>query len=79
MGRDLVKQVRREPLEKGRMLLEGVVRNAAGRKVVSLHTDISTVSGERVIVFTLEGSPIAPPADGWHGGNPCIGGRNRLR
>lgn len=62
-GRDLVKQVRCESLERGRMLLEAVVRDATGRRVVSLHTDISTVTGERVIVFTLERSPF-PPKDG---------------
>lgn len=52
-GRDLVKQVRREALERGRALLDAVVRDALGVDVVSLHTDISTVTGERVIVFTL--------------------------
>lgn len=52
-GRDLVKQVRREALERGRAQLDAVVRNAVGLDVVSLHTDISTVTGERVIVFTL--------------------------
>jgi len=52
-GRDLVKQVRREALERGRHLLDAVVRDAVGVDVVSLHTDISTVTGERVIVFTL--------------------------
>jgi len=60
-GRDLVKQIRREALERGRTLLEAVVRDAVGRSVISLHTDISTVTGERVIVFTLEG-PLFPPS-----------------
>lgn len=52
-GRELIKQVRRELLEKGRPLLEAVVQSVTRRKVVSLHTDISTITGERVIVFTL--------------------------
>jgi uncharacterized protein YbcI len=56
-GRELIKQIRRESLERGRMLLEAVVRDTVGRNVVSMHTDISTVTGERVIVFTLEGTP----------------------
>lgn len=63
-GRDLVKQVRCESLERGRMLLEAVVRNATGRNTVSLHTDISTVTGERVIVFTLDAAPLIPPKEG---------------
>jgi uncharacterized protein YbcI len=53
-GRELIKQVRRELLEKGRPLLEAVVQEVTSRKVLSLHTDISTVTGERVIVFTLD-------------------------
>ena len=63
-GRELIKQVRREALERGRMFLEGVVREAVGRNVVSLHTDISTTTGERVIVFTLEGPSVPPLRDG---------------
>jgi uncharacterized protein YbcI len=53
-GRSLIKQVRRELLEKARPLLEAMVRDITGRKVNSLHTDISTVSGERIIIFTLD-------------------------
>jgi len=54
-GRALIKQVRVELLEKGRMLLETIIRDIAGRRVTSLHTDISTVTGERVIIFVLDG------------------------
>lgn len=53
-GRSLIKQVRTELLEKARPLLEAMVRDITGRKIRSLHTDISTVTGERIIVFTLE-------------------------
>jgi uncharacterized protein YbcI len=56
-GRELIKQVRCESLERGRPFLEAVVRDAVRQNVVSLHTDISTITGERVIVFTLEGPP----------------------
>ncbi len=52
-GRELIKQVRHELLEKGRPLLETVLQTVTGRRVASLHTDISTKTGERVIVFTL--------------------------
>ncbi len=55
-GRDLIKQVRIALLEKGRPLLEAVVESITGCKVKSLHTDISTVTGERVILFTLDTS-----------------------
>ncbi|MFA5239886.1 MAG: DUF2294 domain-containing protein [Phycisphaerae bacterium] len=54
-GRTLIKQVRTELLEKARSLLEPLVAEITGKKVKSLHTDISTVTGERIIVFTLEG------------------------
>ena len=53
-GRSLIKQVRTELLEKARPLLEAMVMDITGRKVKSLHTDISTTSGERIIVFTLD-------------------------
>lgn len=53
-GRDLIKQVRIKLLEKGRPLLEAVVESITGCKVISLHTDISTITGERIILFSLE-------------------------
>ena len=53
-GRKLIKRVRTELLEKARPLLEQIIKDLAGEKVISLHTDISTVTGERVIIFTLE-------------------------
>ena len=52
-GRALVKQVRTELIEKARPLLDKTISDITGRKVISLHTDISTVTGERIIVFTL--------------------------
>lgn len=52
-GRVLVKQVRTELLERARPLLERAISDITGRKLISLHTDISTVTGERIIVFTL--------------------------
>jgi len=56
-GRELIKRVRIALLEKGRQLLESAVEAITGRKVICLHTDISTVKGERVIIFTLEAPP----------------------
>jgi uncharacterized protein YbcI len=56
--RGLVKQLRQELLEHGRPLLETVIRDILGVGVISLHTDISTKTGERIIVFTLESAPV---------------------
>jgi len=58
-GRTLIKRVRTELLEKARPLLEEIIMDLTGKRVKSLHTDISTVTGERIIIFTLE-SPILP-------------------
>jgi uncharacterized protein YbcI len=52
-GRDLLKQVRTHLVETARPLLEAMVEEIIGMKVVSLHHDISTVTGEEVVVFTL--------------------------
>ena len=60
-GRELIKLMRVELLEKGRSLLEGSVEDITGRKVISLHTDISTITGERIFVFTLDGFPECRP------------------
>jgi len=56
-GRTLIKQVRAELIEKARPMLEAILADVTKRKVRSLHTDISTVTGERVILFTLDGPP----------------------
>jgi uncharacterized protein YbcI len=56
-GRQLVKQVRSELLEGARTLLEAVIRGITQRDVVSLHTDISTTQGERIIIFVLTAPP----------------------
>lgn len=52
-GRDLIKKVRATMLESAKELLSRVIRNITGVEVISLHTDISTNTGERVIIFTL--------------------------
>jgi len=56
-GRALIKQVRIELLEKARMLLENIVQDVLREKVVTMHTDISTITGERIIIFVLENAP----------------------
>jgi uncharacterized protein YbcI len=56
-ARDLIKQVRIELLENGRPLLEDIIKSTLRIKVKSMHTDISTISGERMIIFTLDRTP----------------------
>ena len=56
-GKGLIKQIRIQLLERARTLLESIVQDVTGQTVVSLHTDISTVTGERVIIFALDGVP----------------------
>ncbi len=36
------------------MMLEGLILEITGIQVKSLHTDLSTKTGERVIIFTLD-------------------------
>ena len=57
-GRDLLKQVRTQLVETARGLMEAMVEEVTGVKVLSLHHDISTVTGEEVVLFTLSKSPI---------------------
>ena len=53
-GIALVKGMRARLLESARPALKETIAEIAGSAVVSLHADISTKTGERVIVFTLE-------------------------
>jgi uncharacterized protein YbcI len=56
-GRDLLKQGRTHLIETARPGLEGTIQEVTGVKVLSLHHDISTVTGEEVVLFTLAESP----------------------
>lgn len=56
-GRDLLKQVRTHLIETARPLMESMIQDITGIKVVSLHHDISTVTGEEVLLFTLATAP----------------------
>jgi uncharacterized protein YbcI len=56
-GRDLLKQVRTHLIETARALLEAMIHEATGVTVTSLHHDISTVTGEEVVIFTLADVP----------------------
>ncbi|MCA9120436.1 MAG: DUF2294 family protein [Planctomycetaceae bacterium] len=56
-GRDLVKQTRKQLLELARPMLESLVYEAADVKVLSMHHDISTVTGEEIVIFSLAEAP----------------------
>ncbi len=57
-GRGLLKQVRTQLMETARPALETMVRDITGAAVVSLHHDISTATGEEVVLFTLAAPPV---------------------
>jgi len=57
-GRDLLKQVRTHLIETARPVMEAMIRDITGVPVVSMHHDISTVTGEEVVLFTLAEAPL---------------------
>ena len=57
-GRELLKQVRTQLIETARPVLEAMVQEVTGVKPLSLHHDISTITGEEVMLFTLPESPL---------------------
>jgi uncharacterized protein YbcI len=57
-GRGLLKQVRIQLMETARSVLEAMVQEVSGVKVLSLHHDISTVTGEEIVIFTLAEPPL---------------------
>lgn len=60
-GVALVKKMRESLVEDAKDLLYTVVGDITGRSVVSMHTDVSTRTGERIFVFTLD----KPAAQEW--------------
>ena len=52
-GSELIKKIRIQLLEGARLLLENIISDITGYQVKSLHTDISTKTGERIIIFIL--------------------------
>ncbi|MBL8163956.1 MAG: DUF2294 domain-containing protein [Anaerolineae bacterium] len=52
-GKTLVKETRRQLFESSRHLLETIVQEVVGCTLISLHTDMSSKTGERVIVLTV--------------------------
>ena len=57
-GRDLVKQVRTQLIETARPVMAAMVQEVTGATALSVHHYISTVTGEEVVLFTLNKSPL---------------------
>jgi uncharacterized protein YbcI len=57
-GRDLLKQVRTHLIETARPVMEAMVEGVTRVKVLSVHHDISTMTGEELVVFTLAAEPL---------------------
>jgi len=53
-GVELIKKMRRRVIESCSGDLSGLVREQTGIEVLSMHSDISARTGERVFVFTLD-------------------------
>ena len=53
-GVKLLKEVRSNLIEGARETLKEMILDLSGREVVSMHSDISSKMGERIIVFTLK-------------------------
>jgi uncharacterized protein YbcI len=56
-GRDLLKQVRSQLIEVARPALDALIEEITGIKPMSLHHDISTLTGEEIVIFTLTELP----------------------
>ncbi len=56
-GRDLLKQVRTQLVEAARGVLDTMITEITGVSVRSMHHDISTITGEEVVLFTLSEIP----------------------
>ena len=52
-GQALVKETRRQLFESSREILNAMVKDIVGVSVISLHTDVSSVTGERIVVLTV--------------------------
>ncbi len=53
-GVELIKKMRSTLVESGKPILFQAIGDITEVKVLDLHTDISTATGERVFVFTLD-------------------------
>jgi len=56
-GRNLLKEVRTQLIETARPALEALVKDITGQAPISLHHDISTITGEEIVLFVLAEAP----------------------
>ena len=56
-GIQLIKQVRTKLLENAQEMIGRIIKGITGVAPVSMFTDISTKTGERFIIFTLQQNP----------------------
>lgn len=52
-GVELLKQVRAKLLETGRQQVGDAIEEITGLRVLSMHSDLSTKTGERIVIFVL--------------------------
>ena len=52
-GAELIKQIRRKLVESSSSQFKDIIFELTGKNVISIHTDISSHTGERVLLFTL--------------------------
>jgi len=52
-GQEIIKSTRRQLMEVSRPLIKQIVRDVLGVDMISMHTDMSTKTGERVIVLIV--------------------------
>jgi uncharacterized protein YbcI len=57
-GRDLVKQVRKHLAETARPAMQATILSITGARVKSMHHDISTTTGEEILMFTFAEAPV---------------------
>lgn len=53
-GRELVKEMRRQLFESSRKLIEAIVEQVTECNMISLHTDMSTKTGERIVILVVD-------------------------
>jgi len=53
-GQEIIKTTRRQLMEVSRPLISQIVRDVLGLNMISMHTDMSTKTGERVIVLIVD-------------------------
>ncbi len=53
-GLGLIKKVRLTLIEEARPLLQAIVEDITGAALTSMHSDISTTTAERIVIFVLD-------------------------